>query len=216
MHFKDSAPLSREQELKLIILAKRRNKAARDRLVKSNMRLVVHVTRGIAQHYGGEWDDYISEGVIGLIKAIERFELKRKLRLGTYAIWWIKAYALRWGKTQRDKQMVSLDTPVGDDEMGETYLDQVPDTHELADVEHERSDVKQMVGEAVRLLNPVYREVATRRLMGDQKLEEIGDRLGVSRERVRQVEMKVKEKLASILKTRMDADGVEIHEVLQP
>lgn len=216
MHFKDSAPLTREQELKCIILAKRRNRAAHERLVKSNMRLVVMVTRPIALRYGGEWDDYIQEGVIGLTKAIERFEISRKLRLGTYAIHWIKAYASRYGQQQSKRQMASLDAPVGDDEFGETWLDQVPDNGELADAGHNRAETKQMVGEAVRLLNPVYREIAARRLMGEQTLEDIGDRMGVSRERVRQLEAKVKEKLSNILKTRMDADGVEIHEVLQP
>ena len=75
-------PLSKEDEEKYLRLAKAGDTAARDILIKHNMRLVAH----IAKKYAGaaETDDMLSVGSIGLIKAISTYELGHGTRLATY------------------------------------------------------------------------------------------------------------------------------------
>ncbi len=75
-----------KQELEDIIAQARE---ARDRLTVSNMRLVVHIARWYVNR-GLSFLDLIQEGNLGLIKAVERFDYKRRFRFSTYATWWIK------------------------------------------------------------------------------------------------------------------------------
>jgi len=63
---------------------------ARDTLISSHLRLVVKIAKGY-RGYGLPISEVISEGNIGLMRAIDRFEPNRRARLGTYATWWIKA-----------------------------------------------------------------------------------------------------------------------------
>ncbi len=63
---------------------------AADRLVFSHLRLVAKIARGL-RGYGLPLDDMISEGHVGLMQAVERFEPERGFRFSTYAVWWIKA-----------------------------------------------------------------------------------------------------------------------------
>ena len=81
--------LTREEEVKLAKRIKRGNRAAREHLIKANLRLVVK----IAQDYSGlglPLLDLISEGNIGLMKAVERFDHTRGSKFSTYGSWWIK------------------------------------------------------------------------------------------------------------------------------
>lgn len=81
--------LTREDEVKLAAKIKRGRKDARDLMIRSNLRLVVK----IAHDYSGlglPLLDLISEGNIGLMKAVERFDPKKGGKLSTYASWWIK------------------------------------------------------------------------------------------------------------------------------
>lgn len=216
MHFKDSAPLQRDEETRLVTLAKRRNKAARAKLIQHNLRGVVAIANEVNPRSGIDVDDLIQEGVIGLDKAIDGFQLKRKLRFWTYAIWWVKAYIKRAAQRTHDKQFLSLDvTPSGEDDGQETYKDLIEDP--LPDPEEaalSAEDAK-IVRESLHLLNPQMKVVAMRRLIDDQPtLDDVGQQLGVSRERVRQLEGHTKEKLARILNNRMATDGAEIREVV--
>ena len=63
---------------------------AADRLVISHLRLVAKIARGY-RGYGLPLADLISEGHVGLLQAVERFEPERGFRFSTYAVWWIKA-----------------------------------------------------------------------------------------------------------------------------
>lgn len=88
----DSKPLSREDERKHIILAKRGIRTSRDLLIKSNQRYVLKCAYPFWKRFGGDLEDYMQEGNVGLVKAIEKFELAREFKLITYATHWIKAY----------------------------------------------------------------------------------------------------------------------------
>lgn len=83
-------PLLRpEQEVELAGLIQSGNKEARDLMIKSNLRLVVKIAHDY-KDFGLPLLDLISEGNIGLIKAVERFDPNKGGKLSTYAAWWIK------------------------------------------------------------------------------------------------------------------------------
>jgi RNA polymerase primary sigma factor len=81
--------LTREDEVKLARRIKRGDQAARQQMIKANLRLVVKIAHDYAS-YGLPLLDLISEGNIGLMKAVERFDPKKGGKLSTYAAWWIK------------------------------------------------------------------------------------------------------------------------------
>jgi RNA polymerase primary sigma factor len=68
---------------------KRGNKKAREKMIKANLRLVVKIAHDFS-NYGLPLLDLVSEGNIGLMKAVERFDPKKGGKLSTYASWWIK------------------------------------------------------------------------------------------------------------------------------
>ncbi len=81
--------LTIEEEIKLAARIKRGDKAARDHMIKANLRLVVKIAYDYNQ-MGLPLMDLISEGNLGLIKAVERFDPAKGGKLSTYAAWWIK------------------------------------------------------------------------------------------------------------------------------
>jgi RNA polymerase primary sigma factor len=81
--------LTREEEVKLARRIKRGDQAARQQMIKANLRLVVKIAHDYAS-YCLPLLDLISEGNIGLMKAVERFDPKKGGKLSTYAAWWIK------------------------------------------------------------------------------------------------------------------------------
>lgn len=86
--------LSEEEERELLKRTRTGDIVARERIILSNIGLV----RKLAHHYkqyGIPLSDLISEGHLGLIHAIDRFDLSSKNRLGTYATWWIRHYIRR-------------------------------------------------------------------------------------------------------------------------
>ena len=81
--------LSADEEHRLAVLVANGDQDARNQLVEANLRLVC----SLAKHYQGcglTYQDLIQEGNIGLIKAAEKFDVKKGFRFSTYAIWWIK------------------------------------------------------------------------------------------------------------------------------
>ena len=81
--------LTPQQEIELAEKIKKGNAAARERMINSNLRLVVTIAHDYA-NLGLPLLDLISEGNIGLTKAVERFDPAKGAKLSTYAIWWIK------------------------------------------------------------------------------------------------------------------------------
>jgi RNA polymerase primary sigma factor len=81
--------LSPSQEIQLAAKIKKGNKEARTTMIRSNLRLVVKIARDYA-NLGLPLLDLISEGNIGLMKAVERFDPSKGGKLSTYGSWWIK------------------------------------------------------------------------------------------------------------------------------
>ncbi len=84
-----TALLTVEEEIKLAARIKRGDKAARDHMISANLRLVVKIAYDY-KDMGLQLMDLISEGNLGLIKAVERFDPAKGGKLSTYAAWWIK------------------------------------------------------------------------------------------------------------------------------
>jgi RNA polymerase primary sigma factor len=81
--------LTHKEEFELARKIKKRDAAARERMISSNLRLVVTIAHDYA-NLGLPLLDLISEGNIGLTKAVERFDTAKGAKLSTYAMWWIK------------------------------------------------------------------------------------------------------------------------------
>jgi RNA polymerase primary sigma factor len=81
--------LSKDEEIKLAARIKKGDKAARDHMISANLRLVVKIAHDY-NNFGLPLLDLISEGNIGLVKAVERFDPSKGGKLSTYAAWWIK------------------------------------------------------------------------------------------------------------------------------
>ncbi len=84
-----TALITVKDEIRLAARIKRGDKAARDLMIRANLRLVVKIANDYAR-YGLPLLDLVSEGNIGLMKAVERFDPKKGGKLSTYAAWWIK------------------------------------------------------------------------------------------------------------------------------
>ncbi len=81
--------LTKEEELKLLIAAKSGCEESKEKLILSNLRLVVNVAKKYTRK-GMGLIDLISEGNFGLIHAIKKFDVDKGFRFSTYAVWWIK------------------------------------------------------------------------------------------------------------------------------
>lgn len=84
-----TALLTREQEVELAAKIQAGDEAAREQMIKANLRLVVKIAKDYS-NYGLPLVDLISEGNMGLMKAVERFDPEKGGKLSTYAAWWIK------------------------------------------------------------------------------------------------------------------------------
>jgi RNA polymerase primary sigma factor len=86
--------MSREEENELALKAKAGDKAAKDKIVKANLRFVVNVAKKY-QGQGLDLVDLISEGNIGLITAIDKFDAEKGYHFISYAVWWIRQCILK-------------------------------------------------------------------------------------------------------------------------
>lgn len=180
---------------------KQEAKMAKDILVERNMRLIAHISKKY-QNSGEELEDLISIGCIGLIKAIDSFDVN-KGRLATYACKCIDNELLMMlrGKKKTAKE-VSLFEPIGQDKEGN-------EIHLLDIIEQQQYDIVDELEkeERIRKLADIMKEVLTKReyeiismrygLMGNDSFtqNEIGEKYSISRSYVSRIEKKALNKL---------------------
>lgn len=96
--------LTAEEEISLAKKIKKGDKKAKEKMIRSNLRLVINIAKRYS-YLGVPILDLIEEGNLGLMKAVEKYNPKRGYRFSTYAAWWIKQYITRaianQGKTIR-------------------------------------------------------------------------------------------------------------------
>ena len=199
-------PLSREEEEKYLRLAKAGDKAAKETLIRHNMRLVAHIVK----KYNGaaETDDMLSVGSIGLIKAINTFEEGHGTRLATYTARCIENEILmliRAGK--KHKGNISLSDPVGTDKDGNelTLMDLLFEKEDKVFGSVEQSLMQEKFLEAVRrLLTERETTIVCMRyaLTGGVPLaqREVAQKLKISRSYVSRIEKRAVEKLRAGLR----------------
>jgi len=246
------ALLTAAQEVELAKAIERGDQRAKDMLINSNLRLVVSIAKKYQGH-GLTLLDLIQEGIIGLIRAAEKFDWRKGFKFSTYATWWIrqavqrgvanKARVIRIpvhivereqkiSRAERDlvakleraptddeiaqrsklpvkqvrevrtaaRAVASLDKPVGEDDsatFGDLFAS--PDKSPEEQVEVELTE--RALHNAVSELSEREQQILKLRyaLEGDaepKSLEEIGRILGITRERVRQLEAEALRRLA--------------------
>ena len=195
-------PLSSNEENEYLILCKRGDKEARDILIERNLRLVAHIVKKYASS-DKETDDLISIGTIGLIKAIDTFDVEMGIRLATYASRCIDnelLMMLRSGKKQAKE--VYLYEPIGSDREGNeiNLLDIIESTDvDVVETTWFEGNVKKLYILMNEVLSDREKEIIYMRygLIGGDEItqREIAAQLNISRSYVSRIEKKALKKL---------------------
>jgi len=197
----DRPQLTREQEYELSWRAKTGDREARRILAVSNLARVVATAKKFANR-GSRLDDLIQEGNVGLMKAIEHFDPKKNVRFATYAD---NRSQVRGGGAKRQSLGdFSLDAAIdGDSES--SYVERLEDPdagpQEQYISREKDTEVKAALARVRKRIGNLGWAILEERITQDKPrtLAELGLRWGVSRERVRQVELKTKTFLARYL-----------------
>ena len=201
-------PLDEAEEARCLERLQQGDLAARDELIRHNLRLVAHIAKKF-EGTSEEQDDLISIGTIGLIKGINTFKPDKKVKLATYAARCVENEILMHLRAQKKhKCEVSLNEPIGTDHDGnQISLRDVLGTEGAMVAETvEQSCEYQHLLQKLHCLTEREKLVLELRygLNGDEPItqKEVGARLKVSRSYVSRIEKKALEKLTEAAKLR--------------
>ncbi|MEG0073694.1 MAG: RNA polymerase sporulation sigma factor SigK [Clostridia bacterium] len=191
------SPLLPEEEQKLLIRLKNKDNEARKRLVEKNLRLVVYIAKKF-ENTGINIEDLISIGTIGLMKAINSFDLDKNIKLATYASRCIENEILmHLRKIVKIRSEVSIDEPLNTDSEGNDLLlaDIIGTDIDQIFIAVEESSNKKKVIDAIEKLNKRDKVIMNLRYGFNGKDEltqkEVADRLGISQSYISRIEKKV-------------------------
>ena len=186
-------PLTPRQEVEAFAAFKAGDMAARDRIIRHNLRLVAHVVK---KYYSlpGDAEDLISIGTIGLIKAVNSFDNTKQARFSTYASRCIdNEVRMSFRKQKKAPATVSMNEPIeaGKDGSALAVIDVVPDDF-LLDEDCERRDETARLRQLVDGLSGRQRQEVLLRygLSGQPPMtqQEVADLLGISRSYISRIE----------------------------
>ena len=210
---KKSPGLSKGQEAELATLAQAGDTAARNKLVEANLRFAIQV----ANQYKGTGllqEDLIGFATLGLFEAVERFDVSKNVKFVTFAVWYIRAELQKAiqdlsrvvrvpsHKNMTEKQsIVSTQSPVGDDDNKETFADRFL-ADEATVSKRDIQDLRFDLDRALSQLNAKQREALVRNYgIGfeyAQSMEQIGEAMGITNERARQLVRQAETALAEV------------------
>ncbi len=199
-------PLKGNDEREALLKLKEGDIKARDLLIEHNLRLVVYVAKKYDSAQNGSIDDLISIGTIGLVKAVNTFDLDKNIKLATYASRCIENEILMFlRKNNKLRQEVSLDEPLNVDYDGNELLlsDVVGPENEIVQDEIEHNDQKEKFYHALGYLNKREQEILIMRygLVGHEELtqKDVARILGISQSYISRLEKKIIKKLRNKL-----------------
>ncbi|MCI8869967.1 MAG: RNA polymerase sporulation sigma factor SigE [Lawsonibacter sp.] len=191
------APLSREEEGRLIGLLSQGDEEARNTLIERNLRLVVYIARRF-ENTGINIEDLISIGTIGLIKAVGTYQPAKSIKLATYASRCIENEILMYlRKTSSQKTELSFDEPLNTDWDGnELLLSDILGTDSDLVMQPIEADVdRQLLRAALDQLPGRERQIITLRFGLDGRRErtqkEVADLLGISQSYISRLEKRI-------------------------
>jgi RNA polymerase primary sigma factor len=192
----------RAQDLDKIEELQEQANAIKDRLISANMRLVV----SIAKRHAAQTDNFfelLSDGNVSLIRAVEKFDYSRGNKFSTYASWAIMKNFARSIPEERHRRERYL---TGHDQLFETAPDTRSDEHEMVSLAEQAS---QKVNRLLEYLDPRERQIIRLRAgledgSEGMTLEKIGEQLGITKERVRQLNVRAMKKLRHLAEEQKD------------
>lgn len=202
-------PLTPEEEYNYLTKFKiEKDESAKEVLIERNMRLVAHIAKKY-NNSNEDQDDLISIGTIGLIKAIETYNVEKGTRLATYASKCIENEILMNIRTnKKNKVQVSLQDPIGTDKEGNeislidvlgTDIDHILDQVEL------KVQISKLYEKLENILTPREKEIVQLRYglttLGYKTQREIAQKLQISRSYVSRIEKRALKKLRKELKS---------------
>ena len=203
-------PLDPDEEIVLLEEIKNGNTSAKDKLIEHNLRLVVYIAKKF-ELSGIEFEDLISIGSIGLIKAVKTYSLDKNIKLATYASRCIENEILmQLRKNSRKRAEMSLDEPLSSDGEGNELLlaDIISVDEDCVSKNIETSSERQVLMDVVSKLESREQMIMYLRfgLAGnDEKTQkEVADLMGISQSYISRIEKKILSKLRKKLEKTVE------------
>lgn len=215
-------PLTKSKEKRLLKLCKRGNEKAKNELLEANLKFVFD----IAKRYTGRGisiGDLISEGNIGLIKAINKFDEEKDVKFISYAVWWIRHEMLDAIEKKKLSRFVEIDSEngnnlilernVSDDEDESVLTKDAMFSNECDEKKREiNTNQKKIIGNLLSSLSPREKFVIEKYYgvndSSELTLLEIGNELNLTSERIRQIKLGAIRKLRSKIMLYNNIDDI--------